>query len=354
MRLSLDEIKQGDPQDMYGKIYNFAAQLEDGYRLSVTAGAAEFDTSRLNAIVVAGMGGSAIGGDLLRSYLADDLDIPIFINRNYSLPNFVNENSLVIGSSYSGNTEETLAAFSEAQQRGAQLFVSTTGGKLGQMAVDGKIARVTLPTGYQPRAALGYSFGPLLAFVERLGLVQSQAGLIESACNFLNENRAKYSLDTPAKSNLAMQIAEKLRTKIAVVYAGADFFDTTAIRFKGQICENAKHLAYANICPEFNHNELVGFEYPKELLAKLHVIFLTGPDDSPRVTARFKIVDQIVKDQGIDTTWVAAEGPNRLARIFSLVQVGDFVSFYLAMSNQVDPSPVKVIDRLKGELERVP
>lgn len=351
MKWSKEQFAEIDPQDMYGKIVDFPAQLEDGFKLPIVAGKQKIDISRINSIVVAGMGGSAIGGDMLRAYLADQLQIPIYINRNYYLPKFVDKNTLLIGSSYSGNTEETLAAFAEAQRRGCRLFVSTTGGKLGAIAEKAEIDRVTLPTGYQPRAALGYSFGPLLHFVEQIGLVPSQGKMIEAACKHLAGNREQYLLESEDDDNQAKQIASLLFGKTAVIYAGADYYDTNAIRFKGQICENAKHLAYANICPEFNHNELVGFEYPEELLAKRVVIFLTGPGDHKRVGHRFEIVESIVKDRGIETAWVKANGPNRLAEIFSLVQLGDFVSFYLAMLNKVDPSPVKVIDRLKGELE---
>ncbi len=346
------QIAQLDPQDMYGKIVDFPAQLRQGYNLPAIAGEKQIDVGKLAAIIVTGMGGSAIGGDMLRSYLSDELKLPIFVNRNYGLPGFVNEKCLVIAASYSGNTEESLAAYAEAEKRGCLIFAATTGGKLGELAAAAKLPRVILPPGFQPRAALGYSFGPLLSFVERLGLIKSQVLTIGDACQFLAENAQGYTLETPTADNPAKQIAEKLIGKIGVIYAGADFYDTVAIRVKGQICENAKHLAYANICPEFNHNELVGFEYPPELLDKLMVLFLTGPEDHPQVTARFKILNEIIGERGLETITVRASGPNRLAQIFSLVQLGDFVSFYLAMANQTDPSPVKVIDRLKGELER--
>jgi glucose/mannose-6-phosphate isomerase len=352
MEWTPEQIAKLDPQDMYGKIVDFPAQLREGYNLPAIEGEKQIDVGDLTAIIVVGMGGSAIGGDMLRSYLSDELQLPIFVNRNYSLPGFVNEKCLVIAASYSGNTEETLAAYAEAETRGCPIFVATTGGKLGELASAAKLPRVTLPKGFQPRAALGYSFGPLLSFVEKLGLTKPQADIVESACQFLAENRQAYTLETPTADNRAKQIAEKLVGKIAVIYAGADFYDTVAVRVKGQICENAKHLAYANICPEFNHNELVGFEHPEALLDKLAVLFLTGPEDSKQVTARFEILQQIIGERGLDTVTVQAAGPNRLAQIFSLVQLGDFVSFYLAMANQVDPSPVKVIDRLKGELER--
>lgn len=353
MSFTVEEIRRVDPDDMYGKICDFPAQFENGYRLPLVEGSQPIDASGISQIVVAGMGGSAIGGDMLRSYLAYDLKTPILINRNYRLPLSVDEKSLVIVSSYSGNTEETLSAFAEARERKAKIFVATTGGKLGEEAEAADLPRVKLPRGFQPRAALGYSFGPLLHFLAESGFIPDQSDLVADAAAFLKESRREFMLERPESENRAQQLARKLLGRIAVVYAGADYYDTNAIRFKGQICENAKHLAYANICPEFNHNELVGFGFPEELLRKLLVIFLTGPADSDRVTGRFNIVNDIVTSKGIDTAWIQAAGPNRLAEIFSLVQTGDFVSFYLAVLNQTDPSPVNVIDRLKSELEKL-
>jgi glucose/mannose-6-phosphate isomerase len=353
MKLTEEEIRRLDPAGMYGKIYDFPLQLQDGYELPIRNSLTDITPTEIDQIVVAGMGGSAIGGDLLRSLLAFDLKTPIMVNRNYLLPLLVGERSLVIASSYSGNTEETLAAFAAAQERRAKLFVATTGGKLGAAAERLNLPSVTLPSGFQPRAALGYSFGPLLHFLVETGLIPDQQQEIAQAVEFLKESRKQFALDVPDEDNFARQLARKLVGRVAVIYAGADFYDTTAIRFKGQICENAKHLAYANVCPEFNHNELVGFDFPRELVEKLVVIFLTGPADSDRVSARFAIVNDILTAKGVETAWIEAAGPNRLAEIFSLVQVGDFVSFYLALLNQADPSPVAVIDRLKSELEKL-
>lgn len=349
--ISREFVTRIDPDSMYDRIYGFADQLLDGYNLPVHGDLSSIKVGQIKQIVVAGMGGSAIGGDILRSYLADSLGVPLFINRAYSLPHFVGRESLVIGSSYSGNTEETLAAFDEAGKRGAFRFVATTGGKLGEIAAAERLPHSILPGGLQPRAALGYSFGPLLRLLERLGLVEQQRSIVESAVSFLRQRAAQFALE--AEDNSARALAGKLRERIAVVYAGTDFYDTTAIRFKGQICENSKHLAFANINPEFNHNEIVGYEYPSALVERLFVIFLTGSEDSHGVKNRFKIIDEILRERGVPTQFVAAEGPNRLAEIFSLVQFGDFVSYYLALLNETDPSPVKVINRLKAALEKM-
>ena len=353
MDFAPEQVRQLDPDDMYTKIYDFPQQLQEGFALPIRGDLSAIKAANFKNIVITGMGGSAIGGDILRSYLASDLKLPIIINRNYKLPGFVDQDTLLIAASYSGNTEESLSAFAEGEKRGCKIFITTTGGKLGAMATAGGYPHVILPKGYQPRAALGYSFGPLLNFVEQVGFVSGQHKLIEETCRHLSERRKDFAVDMPAKNNLAKQIAAKLKGKIAIIYAGADYYDTTALRFKGQISENAKQLAYANVCPEFNHNELAGQEYPQELLAKLAIIFLTGPADGEGVANRYKVVNEIVSGKGIETVFIRADGPNRLAEIFSLIQVGDFVSYYLALHNQTDPTPIQVIDRLKTSLEKM-
>jgi glucose/mannose-6-phosphate isomerase len=353
MELTPQQIKKLDPGDMYTRIYEFPNQLQEGYDLPIRGDLSSINTSIVKNIVIVGMGGSAIGGDILRSYLAEDVAVPILINRNYSLPKFVDQNTLLIAASYSGNTEETLAAFSEGQARNCQIIVATTGGKLGVLAEQNNYPHVILPAGLQPRAALGYSFGPLLKIMEKLGYVSGQAEIVAATCAYLNGSRKKMAMKIGETRNPARQLAKKLKDKIGIVYAGADFYDTVAIRFKGQICENAKALAYANICPEFNHNELVGFDFPAKLVSKLVVIFLTGPADSKGVVNRFKIINKILSEKKIMTVFLKAQGPNRLAEIFSLVQIGDLTSYYLALINKTDPSPVHVINRLKTSLEKM-
>jgi glucose/mannose-6-phosphate isomerase len=353
MELTPQQIKKLDPADMYTRIYEFPGQLQEGYNLPIRGDLSAINIAEIKNIVIIGMGGSAIGGDILRSYLAEEVAIPILINRNYGLPRFVNQHTLLIAASYSGNTEETLAAFEQGKQRGCQIIIATTGGKLGALAVENNYPHVILPAGLQPRAALGYSFGPLLQIMEKLGYVSGQGEIVEATCAHLSASRKKLGMNIAEKRNAARQLATKLKDKIAVVYAGADYYDTVAIRFKGQICENAKALAYANICPEFNHNELVGFDFPPKLVAKLVVIFLTGPADSQGVSKRFKIINKILTEKKITTVFLKAQGPNRLAEIFTLIQFGDLASYYLALINKTDPSPVHVINRLKAALEKM-
>lgn len=342
-----------DPTNMYQRIFDFPQQLLEGFSLPVFGDISDYNAGRFKNIVVCGMGGSAIGGDFVRSYLADQLKVPMLINRGYRLPKFVDADSLVICSSYSGNTEETLACFEDAMSRLSKVFVITTGGKLAGMADANDIPHITLPGGFEPRAALGYSFGPILLLMQKLGFVGDQTAIVAEAAKYLESTRKKLAITVSESKNEAKKLALKLRDRIGIVYAGCDFYDVAAIRFKGQICENGKHLSYANIAPEFNHNELVGFDFPKSLVKKLIVIWLGGSGDHKGVVNRVKVVDKILKGKRIPSTVVSGKGPNRLAEILSIVQFGDLASYYLALVNKTDPSPVHVINKLKSALEKM-
>ena len=348
----LERIKELDQRGMYDRIHDFPSQFEDALRRTRNVRVPDWDKNDVSTIVVAGLGGSAIGGDLVRSYLADRLDVPIFICRNYTLPNFVDLSSLVFVSSYSGNTEETLSAFEDARRRGAELICMSSNGEVGDISSRDEIPCVSLPKGYQPRAALGYSFVPVLAMLERLGFVKGEEKNISKAGEFLAGNRDRYALDIDADRNEAKKLAVKLHRKLPIVYASCDRFDAVSTRWKGQFCENAKMLAFNNVFPEFNHNELVGWKVLSDYRDDLIVVILRDREDHPRIQRRMEIVKQIIQDQKVEVVEAESSGENLLSRMFSLIQLGDFVSFYLAVLNTEDPSPVKVIDYLKNELAK--
>jgi len=256
----IEKIKSIDPGGMYQRIYQFPSQLEDGLSLTKQTPLPQLGKDKIKNIVMAGLGGSAIGGDLVRSYLAERLNIPFFICRNYNLPHFVDSSSLVFVSSYSGNTEETLSAFQDAIKRKAKLICLSTNGKVEQISSEKRIPCVHLPKGFQPRAALGYSFVPILVMLERLGFVQGEEANIERTKEFLEENRNRYRVELGTEENEAKKLATKFHGKLPIIYASCDHFDAISYRWKGQFCENAKMLAFNNVFPEFNHNELVGWK----------------------------------------------------------------------------------------------
>ncbi len=347
-----DEIKKIDPDGMYDLIYQFPSQFEDALNTAQAAKLPDWNASQIQNILLAGLGGSAIGGDLVRSYLAERLNVPFFICRNYTLPHFVGESSLVFISSYSGNTEETVSAYDDAQRRKAKILTLSSGGKVEEKSLQNGITWVNIPKGFPPRAALGYSFVPVLVMLERLGFAGGEKDQIKRTGEFLSSNRLKYRLESGVRENPAKRLALELHQKLPIIYAATDHFDAVSTRWKGQICENAKMLAFNNVFPEFNHNELVGWKILSEYGDDLIVVILKDEEDHPRVKTRMEIVRGIIEKTKVKVMEVESCGETLLSRVFSLIQLGDFVSFYLAILNREDPRPVKVIDFLKNELAK--
>lgn len=347
---NINKINEIDSGGMIEFLREFPAQLLTGRDLAREVPLAAIDTARVENIVVCGMGGSAIGGDLVRSYAIDKFAIPIYINRDYTLPAFVGENSMVIGSSYSGNTEETLTAFTKAGELGAQRLAITTGGKLAEIAKENGLPVVIIPGGLPPRAALGYSFAPMLTLMEELGFLPDQINAIDDTYKLLSAGIEQYDLEIPAKDNAAKTLAFGLFKKLPLIYSDSEHFDAVAVRFRGQINENAKQLAYSAFLPENNHNELVGWKHIDFLKETLIAIWLRDSDMHKRVGFRMNFMNEIQEELGIQTITLETIGETLLARMFSLIQLGDWASYYLAILNEEDPMPVKIIDRLKSEL----
>jgi glucose/mannose-6-phosphate isomerase len=344
-------IRALDPGNMYNRIFDFPEQMADALKIADGWKIQASEFSGIKNIVLIGMGGSAIGGDLVRTYLSDRLMIPFQICRNYVVPEYVDDETLVIVSSYSGNTEETLAALDDALGRKALMVALTTGGILEEVAKFNEIPTAILPAGLQPRAALGYSFVPVLVLMEKIGLVKGVVKEITTAVRELEVRREDFIEDNPTKANPAKNIAEKLLGKIAIVYGGPTMTDVVAVRWKGQLCENSKNLTFANAFPEFNHNELVAWcDVAKPHADKLAVVILRDEEDLGKIARRMDIVKGIIEKAGILVIEVTSTGSHRLSRMLSLVQVGDFVSYYLAVLNKVDPTPVAAIETLKKSL----
>ena len=303
----------------------------------------------IDKVVVLGMGGSAIGGDLLRCLALEQSAAPIFVQRDYSLPAFVDARTLVIASSYSGNTEETLSAFEQALSGPARKLALTSGGKLKQMAEQKGIP--VLPVDYvsEPRSALAHSFMPLLAIAQRTGVLPDQSAAVEEMTQAMGELAREFDRDTPMARNPAKHLAAKLHGRLALVY-GAGFLADVARRWKTQLNENGKAWAFYEVLPELNHNAVVGMEFPTAQAKQTFVVFLRSPSLHPRVLKRYELTADILRKAGVDSQTLEARGQSRLCQMMTLVLFGDFVSYYLALLNEVDPAPVKVIDRLKQRL----
>jgi glucose/mannose-6-phosphate isomerase len=345
------DIAHLDRSGMYSRLTGFPDQVREALEIGRSA-PLRTRASGIRQIVLCGLGGSAIGGDLLRSYLAGELKVPFLINRHYVLPRFVGPETLVIISSYSGDTEETNAAHREALKRHARLLCITSGGTTARLALRARSPLITLPGGFPPRAALGYSFFPLLIALIRMGAIRKRDRDLRETLTLLEESVPLYSApDSP--DNLAWELAQKLQRRISVIYSSTERFDAVSTRWRGQIAENAKALAFGNVIPEMNHNELVGWEVLRDQMREMQVIFLRDRSDHPRVQRRIDITRDLLRDRTPHVTEVWSQGRSLLARIFSLIVLGDWSSFYLSLLHGVDPTPVLAIDYLKTELAKL-
>jgi glucose/mannose-6-phosphate isomerase len=305
-----------------------------------------------NHVVVAGMGGSAIGGDILGALLVKSMRVPFVVNRDYHLPGFVDSSSLIFACSYSGNTEETLSAYHEAKRAGASLVCISSGGELARLAVADGYSWIQIPAGMPPRAALGHASIALLSSLQALGLAPDMTEPLEETAALLSELALQYGPDSAESDNAAKQLARCLHGKVVAIYASSEILGPIALRWRGQIEENAKNLAFHHTLPEMNHNELVGWELPEPVLSQIGVVLLRDREDHPQVQRRFDLTRELIRKRAGLVKEIWTSGRSLLARLFSTAYLGDFVSLYLAYLNSVDPTPVAVIETLKKELSR--
>jgi len=350
MKDPFEKMREIDRDNMIDLLMNFHEQLVEGVRIGESFSADSLKGFEPESIVLCGMGGSAIGGDFLRCYLADELTKPFLVIRDYDLPAFVNSESLVIASSYSGNTEETISAFNEAFERKAKIIGISTGGMLERLCAERNIPFLRIPSGLPPRSALGYSFAPLLVVLNSLGLVKDKRLDIKKAVEFLRAQAKEFAPDSPQDKNLAKRIALELHGHLPIIYTTTRHFEVVGIRFRGQINENAKMLAYSAVLPENNHNELVGWKELYNLAPHLKPVIILDSFDHPRNIFRAEFIAGVMTELGVKPIFIHTKGENLLTRMLSVIQLGDFVSYYLAILNGIDPKPVQIIDRLKKAL----
>jgi len=347
-------IKKYDKSNMLRLIESFPEQCREAAAIGTDFEVPDSYRVDYSNIVCAGLGGSAIGADIIRSYAADELPVPILVNRNYSLPRFVNGRSLAVISSYSGNTEETISAYKDARLKKARIVAITSGGELEKLAKADGFAVVKIPGGLPPRCALGYSFFPTLVLLSKLGLIGDKTKEITEAIEIIEYTRdERVGQAVVTGKNLAKGIAGRVYKKYPAIYASQDHIDCVATRWRGQFAENSKTLSSTHLFPEMNHNEIVGWENPRALLKDFVVIILRDAGDTARIAKRIDITEKIISRKKTGIVEVNSVGKGLLARIFSLIFIGDFVSYYLAILNGCDPTPVESIAYLKKELARV-
>ena len=337
-----DLIKNYDTQNQFKVLRETYKQASDAWNNRIDL--IQLKKNNFSSIVFCGLGGSAISGDLLRDYLTGELKKPFSVVRSYNLPSFVNENTLVIISSYSGNTEETISCFEQALKKNSKIIVITSGGKIGNIAAANKIPAIIIQSGFQPRYALGLSFFSLLKLMQELEFADEESN-VKKIIDLWQKQGKEYSKE----NNLAVQIAEQIIGFIPVIYS-SEFLTSTGYRFKCQLNENSKLHAFHNTIPEMNHNEIIGWESFKEKQFHTKVIYLFDKEFHPQIKKRFDVLKEILNEQKVEVLSVNSNGKDKKVRIMDLIFLCDWISFYASVLRGFDPSEIDFIHRMKQRL----
>ena len=344
-------FKQLDPEGMLTCLHEMPGQCQQAWEMAMNFDLPQ-DYAKVSKVLIIGMGGSAIGGDLVSSLVVSEAKLAILVYRDYELPAFVDANTLVIASSYSGMTEETLSSFEQALETESKKLVITTGGKLKTIAEERNIPVFSFEYKAQPRAALGFSFLPLLCFLQKLGFISDKSTDVTEAVEVLRKLSQKINEGELLSHNLAKQLADRLYGRLPVIY-GAGILSEVAHRWKTQFNENSKAWAFYEVFPELNHNAVVGYQFPPELADRIVVILLRSTSLSRRIQLRYQATCHLLDRAGVYYQFVDGDGSSFLSQIMSLVLFGDYVSYYLAILYRIDPSPIEAIDYLKEQLARL-
>lgn len=339
---TIEFIKKYDTQNQFKVLQETHKQVTDAWDNKIDV--SSLKDYKFSSIVFCGLGGSAISGDLLCDYLSDELTIPFTVIRGYALPSFVNKDTLVIISSYSGNTEETISCLEEALKRKCKIVTITSGGKIGEIAKTNKLPVVNLQSGFQPRYSLGQSFFSMLKLMQHLGFANEDNNV--KTIVSLWKNRAQ---EFSSENNIATKIAKELVGFIPVIYS-SDYLSSTGYRLKCQMNENAKLHAFHNSIPEMNHNEIIGWESFKEKQFNAKVIYLVDNDFHPQILKRFEILKELLSEQKVEIITLLSDQKSKKVRIMDLIFLSDWISFYTSVLRGYDPSEIDFIHRMKLRL----
>ncbi len=341
--------KQYDPEGMLTHLHKMPNLCQQAWQMAMNFDLPQ-DYSKISKVVILGMGGSAIGGDLVSNLVASEAKLPILVHRDYNLPASIDSKTLVIASSYSGMTEETLSSFEQALETDSKKLVITTGGKLKIMAEERKIPVFNFDYKAQTRVALPFLLLPIFGFLQKLGFINDKSADVMEAIEVLQKLSQRINEGVSLSENPVKQLANRLYGHLPVIY-GADILSEVARRWKTQLNENSKTWACYEVFPEFNHNAVVGYQFPPELAGKIMVVLLRSAHLPKRIQLRYQLTCQLLEQAKVSYQIVDGNGTSPLSQMMSLILFGDYISYYLAILYKIDPSPVKAIDYLKKQLK---
>jgi len=344
---NIDEIKKIDKSDMLSLCIEAAKHYGEAAKL---AKAVSISYPKPQTIIVAGMGGSAIGGELLKDWAKDRITVPIEVNKEYSLPAYANRNTLVFVVSYSGETEESLSVFLDALKRNCMTVCISSGEKLLEFSDKLNVPYLRIPSGFPPRAALPYLFVPLPIILEKIGLVSNIYTEISEAIQMLKRVSEENLPEKPIGDNFSKTLASNISGTVPVIY-GFGIYRAVAQRFKQQFNENSKIPSRWEFFPELNHNEVVGWEAAEELAKHFSVILIRDKDEPDEIRQRIEATKELMSLKSVKVFEVLSRGKTALAKMLTTVCIGDFTSVYLAVLRRIDPTPVKTITLLKEKMK---
>lgn len=351
--LSIKNIKKIDKSDILSGLMDFPLQCIASQDIAGHA-RFKFEKRDFKNILFLGQGGSAIGMHLVKSYLFQMCPLPMFVCSEPAIPGWVNKDTLVFAASYSGETKETLSAYEQARNRSATIIALSSGGGLKGLADKDGVTFIEIPKGLFPRFALGYLSIIPLCILSRLGIIEGQTPLIQETVSVLEDLRDKcLSPEIAQKDNIAKSIAARLFNRFIFIYAPSLYFDVAALRLRFQLNENSKTLASSHLFPEFNHNEIEGWHNPKKIFKNLATVIFKDATLSPYIKQGMSLAEEVLNKEGIELITIHSRGSGLLSRIYSLIYISDFVSFYLAVIYGVDPSITGRISFLKTQLSQI-
>lgn len=344
----LDYIRNIDKSNMLSCIDNAAEQIVNMAKVSPSLQL----QNKVEGLIISGMGGSAIAGDILVDILSSSFKKPIYVSRGYTLPAYFDERNLFIAISYSGNTEETLSALKEAEERNMQIICLSSGGKLREIAIAKKYPLIELPLGFEPRAAFYSIITLLIRVLEQIAWIDPYKKNLEESIDVINMMKTELGQKKAERINQAKQFAQKIKDKIPLIFTAYGSTYACGLRAKNQFNENSKLPAFLSVFPELNHNEIVGFSNSKKDNSPFAMIVLRDEGEHVRVNKRIEITKSLIGMNLGGIIEIKSYGKSFFSRLMSLVFYADILSVYVAILRGIDPTPIDIITRLKKELKR--